>query len=184
MNYRLAHRILIVVALFIVAVVGMLVVRSRSMRPEIVATAPSSADLAMKEVELQEESAGGRWHLVADEASVFEKEGRTALKNITVRVQDRERAWTIVGQEGDLYKETRDFEIRDRVVVTSDDGLRLETSVLRWENTARRLWTDAPVRIVRDGNVVLGSGLEVKMAEALTTVQGRVRATFARGSWQ
>jgi LPS export ABC transporter protein LptC len=181
MNHRLAHRILIAVALFVLAVAGMLVIRGRSVRTETATVAPSSADLAIKEVRLQEESPGSRWQLVADEASVFEQEGRTALKNITVSVRDRERSWTIVGQEGDLYKETQNFEIRDHVVVTSDDGLRLETSVLRWQNKARRLWTDAPVRITREGTLVVGRGLDVQMADEVTTVGGPVRATFARG---
>jgi LPS export ABC transporter protein LptC len=165
----------------VVAVVAVLVVRSRSIPTDTMAAAPAPADLAMQEIRLQEESAGRHWQLVADQASVFEEEGRTALRNITVHVRDRERAWTIVGQEGDLYKQTRDFEIRDGVVVTSDDGMRLETSLLRWRNSDRRLWTDAPVRIVQDGTVVQGRGLEVRMTDEVATVRGPVRATFARG---
>jgi LPS export ABC transporter protein LptC len=182
MNHRLARRISIAVAVFVLAVVAVMAVRSRSVEREDAAAAPDAADLAMQEIRLQEESAGRQWQLVADQASVFEEEGRTALRNITVRVRDRQRAWTIVGQEGDLYKQTRDFEIRDGVVVTSDDGMRLETSVLRWRNTDRRLWTDAPVRIVQEGTVVQGRGLEVRMSDEVATVQGPVRATFARGS--
>lgn len=183
MNHRLAHRVLlIVVAVFVLAVAGTLITRSRSVHMETTGAAPSSADLAIKEVRLQEESPGRRWQLVADEAAVFEQEGRTALKNITVHVRDRERSWTIVGQEGDLFKQTQDFEIRDQVVVTSDDGVRLETAVLRWHNEDRRLWTDAPVRILREGTVVQGRGLDVRMADDVTTVKGPVRATFTRRS--
>jgi LPS export ABC transporter protein LptC len=181
MNQRLAHRILIAVAVFVLAVVTVLIVRSRSVETDTVASAPGPADLAMQEIRLQEESAGRHWQLVADQASVFEEEGRTALRNITVHVRDRQRAWTIVGQEGDLYKQTRDFEIRDAVVVTSDDGLRLETSVLRWRNGDRRLWTDAPVRLSQHGTVVEGQGLEVQMATEVATVRGPVRATFTPG---
>jgi lipopolysaccharide export system protein LptC len=67
------------------------------------------------------------------------------------------------------------------VVVTSDDGLRLETSVLRWEASERRLWTDAPVLLSRRGSVVRGTGLDVRMADESATVSGRVRATFVPG---
>jgi hypothetical protein len=35
------------------------------------------------------------------------------------------------------------------------------------------------VRWYQDGTVVDGSGLDVRMAEEATTIQGRVRATFA-----
>jgi LPS export ABC transporter protein LptC len=69
-------------------------------------------------------------------------------------------------------------EIRRNVVVTSSDGLRLDTSVLRWDAAQQRLWTDAPVTLSRGASVVRGSGLEVKIDDEATTVSGRVRATF------
>src|SRR5262245_11310795 len=177
---RLARRILVIVALFVLVVTSMLVVRSRGILTEAVGPAPSQADLSIKEVELREESAhGGRWHLVADQAHVFDDEGRTALRNIRLRVQDHDQTWTITGEEGDYFKETSDFEVRHNVVMVSDDGLKLETAVLRWKGDERRLWTDRPVRITRDGTVIDGTALEVKMAEEATTVRGRVHATFS-----
>jgi len=168
------------VALFVLVVAGTLVVRGRAMRTEAEGPAPTAAaDLSIREVQLQEESAeGSRWQLVADQAQVFDEAGRTALRNVRLRVQDRERAWTITGAEGDYFKDTRDFEVRRDVVMVSDDGLRLETAVLRWNGRERRLWTDVPVRITRDGTVIDGSTLDVRMAEEATTVGGRVRATF------
>lgn len=177
---RLARRILAVVLLFVLAVAGVLVARTQAVRTEAVGPQPSSADLSIKEVDLQEQFASGTsWQLTADQGAVFDNERRTTLRNIRVRVQDRQRIWTIVGEEGDYFQDTRDVELRHNVVLTSDDGLRLETSVLRWKGAERRLWTDAPVRLYQDGTVVDGSGLDVRMADESTTVQGRVRATFA-----
>jgi lipopolysaccharide export system protein LptC len=60
-------------------------------------------------------------------------------------------------------------------------GVRLETSVLRWQSAEKRLWTDAPVRISRGGTVADGSALEVRMAEEYTTLAGRVHAVFTGG---
>jgi lipopolysaccharide export system protein LptC len=67
------------------------------------------------------------------------------------------------------------------VVLTSSDGVRLETTVLRWDAEHQRMWTDAPVMISRDGSIVHGTGLEMWMDEETTTVHGRVRASFVRG---
>jgi LPS export ABC transporter protein LptC len=179
---RLARRIFAVVALFVLVVAGVLVARGRAVRPEAVGPRPSAADLRIKEVQLREESAGGRhWQLTADEASVFDQEGRTSLRNVRVQVRDGDQTWTIVGDEGDFYKGTRNLELRRNVIMTSGDGMRLETSVLRWQEAERRLWTDAPVRIYRESTVIDGTALDVRMAEESTTVQGRVRATFTRG---
>jgi LPS export ABC transporter protein LptC len=177
--HRLAQRILIVVVLFVVAVGVMLVVRSRAARVESVGPRPSSADLVIKEVRLEEEeSSGVRWQLIADQALIYDKEGRTALRKPNIRVLERDRSWTVVGEEGDLYQDSKDVEIRRNVVLTSDDGLRIETTVLRWQAHDKRLWTDVPVRIFRDGTVIDGKGLDVQMDEETTTVQGRVHATF------
>jgi len=65
------------------------------------------------------------------------------------------------------------------VVVTSSDGIRLETSVLRWQGAEKRLWTDAPVRVSRGGAVANGSALELLMSEEYSTMAGRVHAVFS-----
>jgi len=161
---RLAGVILAVVAVFVVAVVGTLVLKSRAGRVEATGGAASGADLRIKEVELEEVSDGVRWRLRAEEALVFKPEGRTALKKIAV----------------DVFERAGNVEIRRNVVLTSSDGLRLETSVLRWQGAERRLWTDAPVRLWRDGAVVSGTALDVRTRDDRTTVAGRVRATFTR----
>ena|SRR3989442_8888318 len=181
--HRLARRILVVVALFVLVVTGVLVAKSRAVRIEDMGPKPLNADLSIKELQLQEESTGGDWwRLRADQAAVFDQEGRTALRNVTVLVHDRDRSWTVVGEEGDFFKASKNLEIRRNVVLTSQDGLRLETTVLRWQAAERRIWTDAPVRLVREGAVINGTAFDVRMADEAATVKGRVRATFTRAS--
>lgn len=178
MNTKLSTRILLVVALFVVVVGATLAVRSRSLPPEAADATASTADLSIKEVRVEEESGTARWRLIADQASVYDEEGRTALRNVTIHVMDQGRSWTVVGEEGDLYQDSRKLEIRDQVVLTDAEGLRLETSVLRWHGQERRLWTDVPVRIRQKGAVVDGTGLDVRLAREVTTVQGPVHAVF------
>jgi len=119
-----------------------------------------------------------RWKLKAEQALIFDAEGRTSLRAIAVDVFERDRSWTIVGEEGDLFQATKNLEIRKNVVLTSSDGMRLETSVLRWQGAEKRLWTDAPVRLSRGGAVADGSALEVRMAEEYTTMGRRVHSVF------
>jgi lipopolysaccharide export system protein LptC len=49
--------------------------------------------------------------------------------------------------------------------------------VLRWDGEGRRLWTDAPVELVRQGSVVRGTGFELRTADETVTL-ARVRAIF------
>jgi LPS export ABC transporter protein LptC len=177
---NLARVILVVVAVFVVAVAAVLVVKSRTSRVESMEPSPTRADLQIKHVDLEEEAKGVRWRLKAEQALMFEQAGQTQLRKLVANIYQRERAWTIVGEEGELDRKTNNVEVRRNVVVTSDDGLTLETSVLRWEAEGKRLWTDAPVTLTRKGSVVQGRGLDVRMAEEATTVTGPVRATFVR----
>lgn len=175
----LARVILAVVAVFVVVVAATLVAKSRSAPVEtLAAPAPGGADLQIKQVDLEEEAEGVRWRLKADQALLYEQAGITQLRKLSANIYQRERAWSIVGDEGELDRSSNDVEVRSNVVVTSDDGLRLETSVLRWDSSGKRLWTDAPVTLSRHGSVVTGSGLEVRLADESTTVSGPVRATF------
>jgi LPS export ABC transporter protein LptC len=173
-----AAAILGMVLIFILAVAGTLIAKSRIPPTEPAGSVASSADLRIKEAQIEEVTAGVRWRLKAEQALIFEAEGRTALRTIAVDVFERERSWTIVGEEGDLFQATKNLEIRKNVVLISSDGVRLETNVLRWTGSEKRLWTDEPVRLSRGGAVADGSALEVRMAEEYTTLGGRVHAVF------
>jgi LPS export ABC transporter protein LptC len=178
--HTLARMILAVVAVFVVIVTATLVVKSRKATVEPLSEpAVTTADLQIKHVDLEEEAQGIRWRLKADQALMYDQAGLTQLRKLTANIFQKDRAWTIVGDEGDLDRSSKNVEVRQNVVVTSNDGMRLETSVLRWDAESKRLWTDAPVRLSRDGSMVSGSGLSVLMAQEATTVSGPVRATFA-----
>jgi LPS export ABC transporter protein LptC len=174
----LAQIILAGVVLFTAGVVGVLIANRRAV-PVETGRASSSADFTVKDANIREESGRVRWHLTARQALVFDGEGRTSLREVTVEVQEPQRSWTIRGQEGDLFHGRNDVEIRREVVLTSSDGLRLETDVLRWNNGSKRVWTDAPIKITHPNGVITGSGLDVHVAEETAAIGGRVRAIFA-----
>src|SRR5213082_3220614 len=86
---NLARAILVIVAVFVVAVGITLVVRKRTARVEAPGPALSSADLRIKDVDLEEVTNGVRWRLRAEQALMYDQEGRTNLRNLTVRVFQR-----------------------------------------------------------------------------------------------
>ena len=181
---RLAHAILAAVVLFVLVVAATLYARTRTARDvEPVGPAPPvKADLHVKEVRIEEEAGKVRWRLTAEQALLYDEKGtgRTELRRVNVEVAEPERTWTLVGDEGQYLAKEKKIEIRGNVIVTSSDGLRLETQVLRWSGDERRLWTDTPVMLSGRGSVVRGSRLEVSMADDATTIGGPVRARFQR----
>jgi LPS export ABC transporter protein LptC len=178
---RLPLVILGCVVVFLLAMAGMLVAKSRGARSQPPEPPQSKADYRIKEVHLQEEDRGrANWQLDADYGEVFEDQGKTLMKKVTIRINEPERAWTLQSDEGELLRDTKDVELRGHVVVVSSDGLRLETRRLNWVAREQRVWTDAPVTIWRSGLLVRGQGFESRSKGAVTTIKGRLRATIAR----
>jgi LPS export ABC transporter protein LptC len=181
--------ILTLVVVFLSVVVGVLVHRARIPRALTTEPVASTADYRLKQVHLQEQGRdGSRWQLDAEYSETFEEQNKTTMKKVTVKVDQPSkgdqgsRSWTVTGDEGDLNQETKNVELRGNVVLISSDGLRLETDRLRWDAEAQRAWTEDPVVIYRAGAVVRGTGFESKVAEEISSIKGRVRATFKKGT--
>ena len=181
--------ILMLVVVFVAAVVGVLVRRARI--PRSIPTEPvaTNADYRLKQIHLQEQGRdGSRWQLDAEYSETFEEQNKTSMKKVVVKVdqagkgEQAPRSWTVTGDEGDLNQETKDVVLRGNVVLVSSDGLRLETDQLNWDADQQRAWTGEPVVIYRSGAIVKGTGFESRVAEEVTNIKGRVRATFKRGS--
>ncbi len=177
---RLAHVILALVVAFVLVVAATLYTRTRVREVEPVSPAPIKADLNVKEVRIEEEAGKVRWRLTAAQALMWDEKGagRTELRRVRVEVEEPDRSWSLVGDEGEYLQKEKRIELRGNVVVTSSDGLRLETDVLRWSGDERRLWTDAPVTLSSRGGTVRGRTLDVAMASDATVIGGRVRARF------
>jgi LPS export ABC transporter protein LptC len=168
------------VALFVAAVTGILVARARTSGVTRVEPAPSTAEYRIKEVRLQEQGKDGiEWQLEAEYGEVFEKEGKTRLRKVTVRVTEPARQWQLSGDDGELRQTTKDVELRGNVVVESSDGVRIETERVYWTAAEERAWGPDPVTIrYGEGVTIAGQGFEVRPKEAAAIVRGRVRATL------
>jgi LPS export ABC transporter protein LptC len=176
---RWSTGILAAVIVFVAGIALVMAFRDRGPHADPREPTVSAADYRIKEVRLREESRNGmRWQLDADQAEVFESTGKTTLRKIVIKIEDKAQTWTVTGDEGDLAGADKDIELRGNVVVASSDGLRLETSRLQWDGKSERAWTDAPVTLYRSGVVVTGRGLEAKIGDETVTITSRVRATL------
>jgi LPS export ABC transporter protein LptC len=57
-------------------------------------------------------------------------------------------------------KKNNNWELRDSVVVINEDGNRLETEVLNWDQERDRIYTDRFVKITKEDEITMGTGLE------------------------
>jgi len=178
---RLAIIVLAVVVAFVTGLAGLLFVKGRAINPEPPEHVSSSADYRIEEVHIQEEAAGNvRWRLDADYAEVFQQQGKTLMRKVTVTIIEPHRTWTVTGDEGELLEASKNVRLRRNVVLVSSEGLRLEAETLNWEAEGRRVWSDDPVTLIRNNAALKGRSLETRMDEERTTVKGPLRVTIHR----
>jgi LPS export ABC transporter protein LptC len=176
---RISRILLVSVTLFVVVVVGVLVLRGRWAQSVNTEAGQTKADYRIKEVNLQEEMKDGvRWQLEADQAETYEQAGKTILRKVRIQIQEPDRSWIVTGDEGEMTQASKDVELKGNVILLSSEGMRLETTRLRWDANGQRAWTDEPVTVYQKGTVVKGKGLDARVGERNTEIKGRIRATF------
>lgn len=126
------------------------------------------------------ESMSGRplYTLMADEAVVFESEGRIDVQNPRVVFYEENGAATatLTATTGVMWTKTQDLIARDNVRVETADSTVLLTDSLMWNNTRQQVYTEAPVTIISPKGRVSGQGLiadaGLKKIEILSEVRG------------
>ncbi|HYB41110.1 MAG TPA: LPS export ABC transporter periplasmic protein LptC, partial [Candidatus Methylomirabilis sp.] len=99
--------------MFLTAVGGVLLVKTRGAKREMPETVHSMADYRIKEVHLQEEDRGqSRWDLDAAYGETFEEQGKSEMKVVTIRIHEPNREWTITSDEGTFFRDSKDVELR------------------------------------------------------------------------
>jgi LPS export ABC transporter protein LptC len=66
----------------------------------------------------------------------------------------------LTAKRGRVNDATQDFAAYDNVVVISDSGTTLKTDSLFWNNSTRRIYTQAFVDIVSPTEHIMGTGME------------------------
>jgi LPS export ABC transporter protein LptC len=158
---------------------GVVAWKVRARRAPELAPPPQQADYRVNEVHISETLEGNlRWTLDADHAEVFDKDQRTIMRRVSIRVFSTDTEWTVTADEGVLHNEKRDVALTGNVLVVSNDGLTLTTNELAWRNGERTLFTDDLVEIKRQGTTIVGRGLDVRMNEQHAVLGKRVRVVI------
>lgn len=67
----------------------------------------------------------------------------------------------LTAKRGEYYENSNNITVKDSVVVTTQDGKRLTTSVLHWDPVRQQFFTDAPATLVTPAQTIFAqNGLE------------------------
>lgn len=132
------------------------------------APAPSGANLRIPDQEARDftltETSEGRknWTLWASYAAMFNDRNLVDARTVRIEFFDSKgtRYSTLTAERGLVDQRTNDLEALGNVRIATESGVRMETDSLRWLNNARKITSDAFVRVTRKEDVVTGYGFE------------------------
>jgi len=85
----------------------------------------------------------------------------------------------LVADSGLIRERKQKLEALGNVVVTTDEGVKLETESLRWDPEGAKIVTDDFVTITKDKDVITGYGLEadqeLKHFKIKKNVKGQIK---------
>ena len=69
------------------------------------------------------------------------------------------------------YLDDKTIEAKGRVLLENSKGEKLETESLVWDEKREQIFTDAPVKITKQGQLIIGEGLESNTSFSKYTVK-------------
>jgi LPS export ABC transporter protein LptC len=102
-----------------------------------------------------------KWTLKAEWAAIFNENAKVHARIVRIDFfrEDGTRFSELKADSGILSQDTNDMEARGRVVVTTEDGVTLETESLRWLNAPQQIVSEDFVKITQGRDVLTGVGL-------------------------
>lgn len=79
---------------------------------------------------------------------------------VTFYDQHEKISSTLKANYGVRFDQSKRMEARYAVEVVNKEGKKLETEKLIWDEASKRIYTDAPVKITTDKEIIMGKGLE------------------------
>ncbi len=120
--------------------------------------------------------------IFAEYVEVYEKSDLKKAKKVRVDFYDKKGAHTsvLVADSGVIRERKQKFQALGNVVVTTDEGIRLETQSLRWDPEIAKIITDDFVTITKGEDKITGYGLkadqELKHFVIKRKVKGETKA--------
>ena len=119
------------------------------------------------------------WELEADSATRFKGEDITVFDTVKMIFYPEDGSpYTFTGKKGRYSEKTGEIELSgDVVVVSSEDGYKLKTDVLRYLSDSGKVTTDSPVEIRFEdmGMKITGVGLVIEIKDGRFSVLKDVR---------
>jgi LPS export ABC transporter protein LptC len=150
-----------VAALGLLLPIGALVLTGCEQKTPRGVASPDVPDQEVRQFSLTE-SVNGRlkWRLTAAAAAAYRAQGLIQAREVTIDFFDGEgtRYSRLTADRGEIRTATNDMSASGHVRITTQNGTRVETESLRFQNREQRIVSDDRVTVRRGGDVLSGVG--------------------------
>lgn len=139
-----------------------------------------ASGISLNQLHLVEKiSAEDELELTAVRAEVDQENDKVSLTEISLVYNPKDHeAIHLTADRGVMSNRTKDVFVEGNVLMTSENGIRLTTNSLNWDNRKRELNTEDRVRIEGDRFTITGVGLHSKVDEEKIWIKKSVNALF------
>lgn len=101
------------------------------------------------------------WKLIADYADMYEDKDIAQVNGVELTFfENGEPSSTLTSDWGTVDMKTHNMIAYENVVIVTEEGDKLKTSKLRWDNGDRMVRSDEKVKMERGDSIIYGVGFE------------------------
>ena len=138
-------------------------------------------DISIDNIHLIEEEEGKtQWELNADKAEVIHSNKTTRLKNVRMRLfQKNNTHVSVSADKGIIHNDSENVELEGNIQVYSGEGHVLTTNILKWVSEQKTFETTDDVKINGNNFILTGKRMKVNVDTEILELYGGVEAFFS-----
>jgi LPS export ABC transporter protein LptC len=141
------------------------------------------ADQRLEKIHFVEEKQGKKiWELEAKTIYQYQEQNLLLLEDVKVVYYAKDgQSFTLTGDRGKVYQESKDMELTGNVVFTSTDGYRLKTHSMSYKHSSKQARTPDPVEFEGRQIHLTGKGMLINMEEKTFKVLSQAKTRWKGG---
>lgn len=141
------------------------------------------ADQRLEKIHFVEEKQGKKiWELEAKTILQYQEQNLLLLEDVKVVYYAKDgRSFTLTGEKGKVYQDSKDMELTGNVVFASTDGYRLKTHSMSYKHSTKQARTPDPVEFEGEQIHLTGKGMLINMEEKTFKVLSQAKTQWRGG---
>lgn len=141
------------------------------------------ADQRLEKIHFVEEKQGKKiWELEAKTIYQYQEQNLLLLEEVKVIYYAKDgRSFTLTGDKGKVYQDSKNMELSGNVLLISTDGYRLRTQSLSYHHSSKQAKTPDPIEFEGEQIRLTGKGMLIDMEEKTFKVLSQAKTEWRGG---